>query len=227
MPELLSPEEHEKRIAEEKAKEALVGAVDKGRLTPLHFAAREGHTAAMAPLLEAGTDVRAVDALGHTAAHAAAEAGKAQALAWLLERGADADAPNKVGRTLAHLAANRGFVSVVRAVVATTPKAVWDRPDQRGVTPLALALTLGKDEVAAEFLRAGAEASAKIPPGKTMSVLELIVGSSSHVLPLRALWSRDADAQAEIRRTADWMNRRKDLEKLLGLRIGVSHDEEL
>jgi len=83
---------------------ALAGA---GGYTPLHHAAREGHTACCALLLDAGALVDARTAGGATSLHRAAFTGQAGVVQLLLARGADAAAVDSDGETAAHKAASQ------------------------------------------------------------------------------------------------------------------------
>ncbi len=82
--------------------------------TPLLVAARAGHAAAMAPLLEAGADPNAATANGTTALMFAAAAGEPAVVRALLDRGADVNARESVrGLTPLMFAAASDRVAIV------------------------------------------------------------------------------------------------------------------
>ena len=78
-----------------------------GGKTPLHLAARNGHVAACAFLVEEmRCDVDARDDDGQTAAHVAASSGRLETLRLLRANDADLDARDRDGRTPLHVAAS-------------------------------------------------------------------------------------------------------------------------
>ena len=78
--------------------------------TPLHLAARNGHAAACAFLVEdMCCDVDARDDDGQTAAHVAASSGRLETLRLLRANDADLDARDRDGRTPLHVAASGAF----------------------------------------------------------------------------------------------------------------------
>jgi ankyrin repeat protein len=89
-----------------------------GGYTPLHLAARSGNTAAVAALLDAGSDANVWTATGVTALHFAAEADDAEAVRLLSEHGADLNARDKFqGRTPLVFAASRNSTATVSALL--------------------------------------------------------------------------------------------------------------
>ena len=87
--------------------------------TALHVAALYGHEACVFALLDAGADVRAVDAASSTVLHDASAGGSLAAVARVLEL-----APELVGavdddeETALHCAARGGFAAIVAALLA-------------------------------------------------------------------------------------------------------------
>lgn len=77
-------------------------------MTPLHYAAMHGRTAAAAVLLDHGADVNSADHAGWTPLLLAVLGGQAQTAELLLEHGADPDAPSRSRRLALWLAASRG-----------------------------------------------------------------------------------------------------------------------
>ena len=83
-----------------------------GGKTPLHLAARNGHVAACAFLVqEMRCDVDARDDDGQTAAHVAASSGRLETLRLLRANDADLDARDRDGRTPLHVAASGAFAN--------------------------------------------------------------------------------------------------------------------
>ncbi len=79
---------------------AAVDACDGAkRCTALHMAARRGHTAIAAALLDCGAAIEARDSLGETPLRRAVNCNKAAVAALLLERGADPHSPGSKGLT--------------------------------------------------------------------------------------------------------------------------------
>jgi len=74
--------------------------VPKGRLTALHFAAREGALDVVQSLIEAGADLDAVDAEGVNALIFATVGGHLETTAALLAAGADPNVADSYGRTV-------------------------------------------------------------------------------------------------------------------------------
>ena len=94
-----------------------VNAKNKWGSTPLHAAAREGHTEAVRLLLEAGADVNAENEDGETPLHWAAWEGHTDVVRLLLAAGADVNAKDKDVRTPLHLAAKKERPDVVRLLL--------------------------------------------------------------------------------------------------------------
>ncbi len=78
--------------------------IPKGRLSALHFAARDGQLAAAQALIYAGADLDIVDEEGSTAAVLATLNGHYEIAQALLEAGADPDIQDKFGRTVLFVA---------------------------------------------------------------------------------------------------------------------------
>jgi hypothetical protein len=68
-------------------------------MTPMHVAARAGHTDVLSLLLEHGADVEVRNVYGTTPLYRASRSGKLEAGQILLDRGADINAPGRVGET--------------------------------------------------------------------------------------------------------------------------------
>ena len=118
--------------------------------TLLIIAAGSGHLDLVRLLLDRGANVRAQNSLGTTAVHAASYGGHAEVTRLLLERGGEVDGGN-LGLTPLHLAASPDVVEVLVGAGALINKL-----DDRGRTPLRLAMLGGRNEVAAALRKHGA-----------------------------------------------------------------------
>ena len=110
--------------------------------TPLIVAAQERMTAAARALLDAGADVSAADAEGETAYPFAALSDNPELVGLLLDHGADRVGTKRFGGTPLIAASDRGFVKVVRAILAR-PDIPIDHVNDLGWTALLEAVILG------------------------------------------------------------------------------------
>ena len=147
--------------------------------TPLHHAARAGHTEPMLLLLEAGAekDARDTEVPGYTPLLVAALNCHADSVALLIQAGADTDlATLDYGGTALHFAALSGHVGVARLLIEgganrdLTTRSFGFIAFQRlawqivlticnGATPLILAAWMGHLEVVRLLVEAGADSS--------------------------------------------------------------------
>eukprot|EP00439_Symbiodinium_sp_Y106_P051203 s5108_g6.t2 len=88
-----------------------------GEWTAAHFAAREGHAAALKFLHEAGANLNATTKYDETPALLAALHGKAEALEALAKAGADLQKADHDAWTPAHIAAFNGHVDALRVLI--------------------------------------------------------------------------------------------------------------
>src|SRR5262249_8773577 len=72
-----------------------------------------------------------------------------------LQLNADLNAVNKNGDTVLHVAITRGFDSIVRTLLDAGVR--LDVQDKRGVTPLALATRVGRDDSVEMLQKSGAK----------------------------------------------------------------------
>lgn len=84
--------------------------------TPLHYAARGGHKAAIELLLEHGADINAKNDRGATPLYRAIAS--AAIVDYLVKRGATVDAKDNLGRTPLHWAASEGFAESCEVLLA-------------------------------------------------------------------------------------------------------------
>jgi len=128
------------------------GYVEKA-FTAAHFAASEGHAAALKFLHQAGANLSARTFWALTPAYLAAQRGSAEALEVLAEAGADLDSPNNHGETPTHMAATGGHVAALRVLI----KAGVDLnvKDRWGDTPADLAAKKNHQEALKTILEAG------------------------------------------------------------------------
>jgi len=116
------------------------------------IAARGGHAALVAALLDRGADVDVADSKGTTPLLTAAAAGHLPVVLLLISKGAEINAQDDGGMTALHWAAARGYTNVVRALLdhgASTR--VMEK--KNGWTPVDLATKCGQS-VAAKIIRA-------------------------------------------------------------------------
>ncbi len=91
--------------------------VEKENLTPLHWAAYNGHTETCRLLLDKGAGIDTPDKLGATPLHWAAYNGHTATCRLLLERGASVNTPDKEGTTPLHWAFNFYHSGIGRALL--------------------------------------------------------------------------------------------------------------
>jgi len=92
------------------------------RMTPLHFAAKNGHTETVNLLLAAGADMKAEDSDGMTPLHYAAIKGHTETVNALLAAGAKIEARDRRSMTPLHLAVINGHTETTLALIAAGRK---------------------------------------------------------------------------------------------------------
>lgn len=116
---------------------SLIMVEDKDGYTPIDYAARYGHVAAIKVLLEKGSSVKAKTKYGYTPLHSAAENGHVAAVEALIAAGSSVTVGNNYGHTPLHLAAENGHVSAIDALVAGGSSV--SAKSKNGFTPLHMA----------------------------------------------------------------------------------------
>uniref|UniRef100_A0A672U0P4 Ankyrin 1 n=1 Tax=Strigops habroptila TaxID=2489341 RepID=A0A672U0P4_STRHB len=106
--------------------------------TPLHCAARIGHTGMVQLLLENGADPNLATTAGHTPLHITAREGHVDTALALLEKGASQTCMTKKGFTPLHVAAKYGKVDVAELLLAR--EAHPNAAGKNGLTPLHVAV---------------------------------------------------------------------------------------
>ena len=94
-----------------------VNAKDKYLITPLHYAARNGHTAVATCLITAGANPKSSDIWGRTPLQVAESRGDQATAGTLIDAEAEVDAKNKYGRTPLHRAAEKGHEEIAEELI--------------------------------------------------------------------------------------------------------------
>jgi serine/threonine-protein phosphatase 6 regulatory ankyrin repeat subunit A/serine/threonine-protein phosphatase 6 regulatory ankyrin repeat subunit B len=127
--------------------------------TALLLAARHGSAAAMAELIQAGSDLSFECASG-TALHVAVEHGNVDCVELLLRGNSDVRAEREDGLTSLHIAADKVQVEAARALLRVTDVDDMNEGDYNGFTPLMYAACRGCPELVALLLSASADVNA-------------------------------------------------------------------
>ncbi|KAG1047569.1 hypothetical protein G6F43_009986 [Rhizopus delemar] len=125
----------------------------------LHAACAKGHLDAVELLIENGSLVDVKDALGHTPLTNAILSGSGECIAFILQQNADASVIDSQGNSLLHLTASSNVVQAVPLLVSK--QVPVDGHNQRGLSPLAVAISFGHSETALALIDAGANVDGK------------------------------------------------------------------
>ena len=151
---------------------------------PLHTAAGMGHASAVQTLLDCGADANLRDGDGGSALHWAALRGHSNAIAVLIGGGADVNARDGDGFTPLHCAASQSHdprLAIGLLAAADTPeeaRAMANRRDRNGDSPLHYAALYGLCDAIRALLRAGACPTAANGDGITPSTVKIALRSS-------------------------------------------------
>lgn len=143
---------------------AVAGCKKKPTATtsPLHWAAREGHTEAVGLLISSGADLNAKGPKGWTPLFLALSKGSGDLIAMLLAQGADANVRcGTWGETPLRHAAHEGLTNMVRPLLAGGSDV--NAESRYGRTPLHTAIQSNQQEIAELFIAKGANIYAGTP----------------------------------------------------------------
>ncbi|HOO32766.1 MAG TPA: ankyrin repeat domain-containing protein [Thermotogota bacterium] len=98
-------------------------------------------------LIDAGADIRAVDAEGNTYLHISSSINSPKTLAFLIDKGLEVNVKNDAGDTPLHIAAENGYVDVVKALIDTG--ADLFALNNRGYSPMHIHLFVYEQDVEA------------------------------------------------------------------------------
>jgi ankyrin repeat protein len=142
-------------------------STDRFRITPLAYAARNGHVEVVRVLLEAGTNLERGSASGWTALHEAARQKHLEVCRLLLDWGANVDPLNDSRDTPLHLAVRHGHLSVVNLLAESG--AGLGLKNVNGHTALHDAARSGNLSVVKLLVERGADVRLKNDKGQTAS----------------------------------------------------------
>uniref|UniRef100_A0A8C4J7U9 Ankyrin 1 n=1 Tax=Dromaius novaehollandiae TaxID=8790 RepID=A0A8C4J7U9_DRONO len=140
----------------------LPGADDQ---TPLHCAARIGHTSMVKLLLEDGANPNLATTNGYTPLHIAAKQNQMEVASSLLQYGASANAESVQGVTPLHLASQEGHADMVALLFSK--QANGNLGNKSGLTPLHLVAQEGHVPVADVLVKHGVTVDATTRMGYT------------------------------------------------------------
>ena len=163
--------------------------INKGGLTPLLFAARDGDLESVKMLVTAGANLNATTGIGETALMLAAHNDHTEAALYLLDKGAD---PNIVeaGHTALHFAVARKNMDLVKALIAhkadVNIRLTKGQPDPDGnlrynqlpeyllgATPYLLATALNETDTMRVLAAAGADPKTPMEDGTTPTMASM------------------------------------------------------
>ena len=177
-------------------------AQETGGNTPLHRAVERDDSAAVAELVRAGADVKAINRYGVAPMSVACARGNAEIVELLLGAGADANTALPEGETCLMSAAGTGNLRAVKALLArgadVNAKEGW-----RGQTALMWAAAEGHASAVDALLEMRADASARSKAGFTPLLFAVRHGSLGAV---RRLLAANANANDVVRAEATSSN---------------------
>ncbi|RDD41198.1 Transient receptor potential cation channel subfamily A member 1 [Trichoplax sp. H2] len=172
-----------------------VDMLDDFDWTPLHYAAKNGHSDVIACLLEAGADVNICGCMDLTPLHLAAKYGSLQAIRMLMSSDAELEYPDSLtGATALHMAVRYSNKDTVEAIFSAAK--ILRKPfdiditDNEGTTPLHQAVLHGKLEICKLLLQRGALITSTALDGSTplhvaankgnSEIMELLLETASY-----------------------------------------------
>lgn len=177
---------------------------DVNKLTPLYFAAMNGHVEIARVLLEKGADpnIAREDSLGPPVVRAAYD-GNLEMMTLLLDKGADIDNIDYSRRTALHAAINRGMREA--AALLIEKGANPNTQDRLGNSPLKETLTFNQPDIAKLLVTHGADIGFATKQGEDMRALakrkgfdDVVAHMDSHVAEQKAKAERaEAEAKAQ------------------------------
>ena len=178
-----------------------VNRIGRKGLPPIVLAAAQGREEILDLLLEAGADVNQADRNGGmTALHAAATLGREELVRKLIVRGASLDASfGRPPTTALSIAFRNGFKDIVKCLLESgaNPNVSIETPsgppEQRGVTPLIYAASVGDTEMVQLLIAHNADLSAPKADGLTPLMVAAFAGQDRAV---RLLAEAGADINA-------------------------------
>jgi ankyrin repeat protein len=173
-------------------KGADIEARNKDKETPLHIAAKEGHTKIVQYLIDKGADKQARAAYYRTPLHLAAERGYIAVVQCLIEKGAGREAKEYCNQTPLHLAARNGHTEVAKYLVKQ--EANTQAKDRFNNTPLHNAARNGHLDIVKLLLDKEAEAGDKDNCGRTPLHLAALYGP---IQVIQLLLEKGADREAK------------------------------
>ena len=159
--------------------------------SPLHEAARAGHTDIARALVSAGADIHALDENGHTPLHVAASMGRADTAQFLIDVGANVNPRTGRGKTPLHTAIAEGDTDRARELISLG--ADVNARDEQDFTPLHWAVNFDIPDIVQTLISAGANFNARSEHGNTP--LHLAVQSNLHDI-VKILISHSVDLNA-------------------------------
>ncbi|WFD06656.1 protein S-acyltransferase [Malassezia vespertilionis] len=184
--------------------EAQVSERDEQDVTPLHWAAINGHTACAIFLLERGADPNAVGGeLQATPLHWCSRSGQTRMIQLLLQRGADLLLKDKQGYNALHLTTHSSFVMAVLYMLQQDAFAAnnhLDDPDPQGHTALMWAAFQGDAVSVDVLLKHGANVHSRDETGLTPLHWALVRGNR---VCIEKLVASGADVHAKDNGGAD------------------------
>jgi ankyrin repeat protein len=167
-----------------------IEAKDKEHSTPLVWAAREGHVAAVKQLIDKGADIETHSGDSKTPLVCAIDNGHLEVVKLLLDTNADIEARDSYGATPLHCAASHGHEEVVRLLLDY--KAAVDSRDDAKSTALSYAAYYGRVAVVKLLLERRAVIESRNRSGQT----PLMLAARGHECVVRLLLERGADVHS-------------------------------